>query len=55
MRVNKEHLRFGFDVLEEFFRSKKVREFPKEMVDFETALFVTWYKDNELAGCIGTF
>jgi hypothetical protein len=29
--------------------------YPKELDDFESAIFVTCYKNDELAGCIGTF
>ena len=51
----KAHCRYCFDVLLAELKNQALPPFPKDLADFEAPLFVTWKKNGELRGCIGTF
>ena len=51
----KEHCIYCFDVLLAQLKKQPLPPFPKGLADFEAPLFVTWKKNGDLRGCIGTF
>lgn len=55
IEATKEHCKFCFDVLFAKLNKQVIPEFPKHLQDHKVPLFVTWLKDGDLRGCIGTF
>ena len=49
MKIQKDHLIFCFKVLETYLKEKWVLEFPTDLEDLTNPIFVTWYKEKELA------
>jgi AMMECR1 domain-containing protein len=47
--------RYCFANLVYYLREKSILKPPEEFDAHKYALFVTWLKDGDLAGCIGTF
>ena len=46
---------FCFQNLTSFLRTKTILKAPAEFDNYKYPLFVTWLKDGDLRGCIGTF
>lgn len=51
----KAHCVYSFNVLLAELKKSPIPPFPKDLPDFEAPLFVTWKKNGDLRGCIGTF
>ena len=47
--------KYCFSNLKHFLKTKEILEYPIEFDDHRFPLFVTWQKDGDLRGCIGTF
>ena len=47
--------KYCFSNLHHFLKNGKMLEYPAEFDSHMYPLFVTWQKDGDLRGCIGTF
>ena len=47
--------RFCFANLEDYLKTKEFKSYPEEFDTVDCPLFVTWNKNGDLRGCIGTF
>lgn len=55
IHATKTHCAYCFDVLIAKLNNQPLPEYPKTLIDCEVPLFVTWKKNHQLRGCIGTF
>ena len=46
---------YCFDNLRHFHKTKEIKMCPEDFNAVKAPLFVTWMKDGDLRGCIGTF
>ena len=46
---------YCFANLEHFLKTKQILKAPTDFNQYKYPLFVTWLKDGNLRGCIGTF
>lgn len=53
--ATKEHCAYCFDVLLAHLKGLPQPGYPPSLAQFEAPLFVTWKKNGDLRGCIGTF
>lgn len=52
---SKDHCAYCFDVLLAHLKKQPLPPYPANLAVFEAPLFVTWKKNGDLRGCIGTF
>ena len=53
--MKKELTKYCFDNLRHFLKKQEMMEYPSHFDENKFPLFVTWLKDGDLRGCIGTF
>jgi AMMECR1 domain-containing protein len=53
--ATKAHCKFCFDVLIAKLTNQNTPNYPENLPNPEVPIFVTWKKEGELRGCIGTF
>lgn len=51
----KELALFAFQYLITYLQTSSLLSYPPQLSDQSYPLFVTWHKDNQLRGCMGTF
>lgn len=55
IKATKKHCKLCFDTLLSVLNGKPKPAWPEDVADAETPLFITWKKNGDLRGCIGTF